>query len=817
MISLQSCLRFSLAKRHGGLLMLFFAPFLRTFAGDVGDGAVAGTVVEQSSNHAIQYATVALESAKDKRALRTIATDASGAFSFDSVPWGDYILAYSLIGGEAQETVPFALDLQHRVHKAGTLIINTDNGVKMAKMEVSSRKEAFYNSIDRKIYNVGKEIQSANGSASELMQNIPSVQVDIDGNVSLRGSDSVLILIDGRPSTLMGANRAAVLEQMPADTIDRIEVITNPSAKYKPDGTAGIINIVLKKKHNPGYSGTARVSVGNDRRYSTSISGNYNPGKYNLYGSYSLRQDDRVRTTTDSRTHLDSTTNTVIGTQQSTIERGRPLSHIGQVGIDYKASDDNKVGAVARYNYRSFTRYSTENDQSFDGNGILTKNYNRMRVDPEVESDVELKTTFQHSFAKEGEELNVELQGSDHKEQEDNHYTNVYLSPSLKDTFDNKQITQKEKSTELLAEYAYPMDNDGKLETGYSREGSKLDANHFGTFFDPVANALILDSVATNHFIYKQAIHSLYGTYGRPWGKFGLLAGLRLEQTYVDTNQVTANLVNSKNYFRLYPTLHLSYQLSDASQLQLNYSRRVRRPESDDLNPYPEYQDPFNLRAGNPNLRPEDIHSLEAGYHYKKEATSYLAGVYFRQLYHGMTQVTRYIDTSTLLTTKENLAQNRSGGIELAVTREIGKVSVNGSSNIYYSQIDASNLGFSSRRSTITWDAKLSANFQLSKTTLFQFNSNFTAKRLTPQGYRYPTYVANFGIKHDMKDKKTSLVFTVSDLFNSYKERNLIDTLTLRDETTRRRTSRIIYAGIVYNLGKVSKKKDDSLQYDSSP
>ena len=796
------------------MLLLIFS--LRIYAGDVGEGAIAGTVVEESSNHAIQYATVALESAKDKRVLRTIATDASGAFSFESVPLGQYVLAYSLVGGEAQETVPFALDGQHRVHKTGALTINTENGVKMAKIDVSSRKEAFYNSIDRKVYNVGKEIQSANGSASELMQNIPSVQVDIDGNVSLRGSSSVLILIDGRPSTLMGANRAAVLEQMPADTIDRIEVITNPSAKYKPDGTSGIINIVLKKKHDPGYASTVRMGVGNDRRYSASISGNYNPGKYNLYGTYSLRQDDRVRTATDDRTHLDQATNTVIGTKQTTIERARPLSHIGQVGIDYKASDDNKIGAVARYNYRGFTRYSTEHDQSFDSNGTLTKSYDRLRVDPEVERDAELKTTFQHSFAKEGEELNIELQGSDHKEQEDNHYTNVYLNPLLKDGFDNKRITQKEKSTELLAEYVYPMENDGKFETGYSREGSKLDGEHFGTLFDPLAGVFVLDPVATNRFIFNQTIHSLYGTFGRPWGKFGFLTGLRLEQSYIDTNQVTSNLVNSQNYFRVYPTLHLSYELSDVSQLQLNYSRRVRRPESDDLNPYPEYQDPFNLRAGNPKLMPEDIHSLEAGYHYKKEATSYLAGVYFRQLYHGMTQVTRYIDSATLLTTKENLAQNRSGGIELAATREIGKVSVNGSANIYYSQIDASNLGFSSRRSTVTWDAKLSANYQLSKATFFQFNSNFTAKRLTPQGYRFPTYVANFGIKHELKDKKTSLVLTVSDLFNSYKERSIIDIPGLHDETTRRRTSRIVYAGIVYNLGKVSKKKDDSLQYDSS-
>ncbi len=509
-------------------------------AADAPSGKITGTVVDQAS-HPIPFATVTLKSTTDQAPARTTAADDHGAFSLNGIPFDEYKIFYAPVGASNQETAPFRLDAAHAKLDIGKLVVVAEpSTVKMDTVRVSMQKEAFYNSIDRKVYNVGKDLQSANGTASDLMQNIPSVQVDIDGNVSLRGSDNVLILIDGKPSTLMGANRAAVLEQMSADTIDKIEVITNPSAKYKPDGTAGIINIVTKRKHDPGYSGVVRAGAGTDSRYSASFSGNYNPGKYNFYGTYSLRQDDRLRKVTDHRTHVDSATGTNIGTQQSTIEHSRPLSHIAQTGVDYKLSDDDKLGAVARYNYRSLTRHATETDQTFDAKGNVAKDYDRVRVDPEYERDAELKTNYQHSFAKEGEELNIEAQGSDHKEQEDNHYSNVYRSPVTPTSYDNKRITQKETANQELAEYTLPMDNDAKFESGYTREARKLDSDHFGTNLDPVSNSLIVDPASTNRFIYKSTIHSLYGTFGRPLGQFGFLAGLRLEEAYVDTNPLTS-------------------------------------------------------------------------------------------------------------------------------------------------------------------------------------------------------------------------------------------------------------------------------------
>jgi outer membrane receptor protein involved in Fe transport len=783
------------------------------------EGTVTGSVLDRATGRPVEYAAVTLKKKAGDGTAGAAVTDSRGAFALEKVSFGEYKLVYGVVGSDSQETPYFTLDGPHPSIDLGRLSV-AEAVVRMDKVEVSTRKEAFYNSIDRKVYNVGQDIQSATGSASDLLQNVPSVDVDIDGNVSLRGNDNVLILVNGKTSTLMNsANRGMELEQMPADAIERIEVITNPSAKYKPDGTAGIINIILKKTHEPGYSGSIRVSAGNDRRYNVGITGNYHPGKFNVFGSLNVRQDDRWRFSQDNRSHLDPATSQFIATGQTAAEHSRPLSRLAEAGMDYSPDDSDKFGATLDYNLRTFFRNSTTGNLAYNPDGTLASDYDRLRTDPEWQKTTTVDTTYQHSFPEEGRELNLEVKHERHWEQEDNQYADVSFTPAGPPTFDSTLIKPTETTTEATAEYVQPFAGDAKLEAGYSLEADKDDENFLGSFLDPASNAWVVDTTTTNRFIYRDTIHALYATYGRPLGNFGFLAGLRLEETAIDTDQVTVPLRNRNAYFRAYPTLHLSYNLTDASQLQLNYSHRIHRPESDDLNPFPEYQDPYNLQAGNPNLKPEETHSLEAGYQYKKGETTYLATLYYRDTYHGFTTVTQYINSTTLLTTQENLAESRSGGLELAATANVGgRVALNFSANVFDNEIDASNLGFSGNKSVVAWNAKLNATLHASKTNLVQFNTNYTGRRLTPQGYRLPTVVANLGLKHDLADGKTSLVATVSDLFDSQRERTVIDTPVLHDEILRRRSARIVYVGFVYNFGKGRKKaKDDSLQFDSPP
>ncbi len=530
-----------------------------------------------------------------------------------------------------------------------------------------------------------------------------------------------------------------------------------------------------------------------------------------------MRKDDRPRILTDSRTHVDAASGALIGTQVTTREESRPFSRIGQAGVDYFPTDQDKVDETVNTNYRTFFRTALENYTTRDSTGAVTWANSRQRTDPEYEKDIESKTSYAHDFADEGHVIDLEFRGFEHKEQEDDHYANAFAFPVSPTTFDHTRIKAVEPGTETIAEYAWPIDAGSKLEAGYDRSYDKSDQDHFGESQNPATGPWITDANVTNRFILEQTVDAFYATYSRTFGRFGALAGTRFEEAEVDTNQATAGITGKARYGRVYPSIHLSYDLTDTGQLQLNYSHRVHRPEGDDLNPYPEFQDPFNLRQGNPLLKPEETHSIETGYQYRKDDTTLLGTLYYRYSYNGFTNVSQYINSTTTLTTEENLSKSQSGGLEFAASFNLGKsLSVNSSANIYYNEIDASALGYGKSMSTMAWAGKLSASYAFSKATVLQFNENYTAKRLTPQGYRLPTFVANIGLRHDFKNRNVALILTVSDLFNSLKESGRIDTPILHDDTTRRRSSRIVYAGFIYTFGAAKKRsKDDALQFDN--
>jgi hypothetical protein len=404
---------------------------------------------------------VALIEEADGKIIQKTATDARGSFAFEGVAMGAYVASYALVGGDTSRTPEFSVTAQRPAVDLGRLTLNSGDQIKLEKVEVTSRREQFYNSIDRKVYNVGKDIESSAGSASDLLQNIPSVQLDIDGNVSLRGNGDVLVLIDGKPTALMStANRADALAQLAADSIERIEVITNPSAKFKPDGTAGIINIVLKRKHAPGYSGTFRANVGNDGRSNYGLSGNYNPGKFNISLNLSVRKDFRRRISQDNRTHLDPATDAFISTEQGTVETMRPLTRLAELGAEFNVDDDDRIGATVDYNYRTFHRTSTIENATMSADGTDSTAYDRIRSDPEWQKTMDFGTTYRHAFPETGHELSAEIKRERHWEQEDNQYSDVYLAPPMPTSYDDTLIRPTETTTNISVDYSQPMAGD---------------------------------------------------------------------------------------------------------------------------------------------------------------------------------------------------------------------------------------------------------------------------------------------------------------------------------------------------------------------
>ncbi len=782
----------------------------------INSGSITGFVKDSSTTKPLVYVNVLLQNNTESLKSAGAITDHNGKFEFSNVKFGQYLIKISYIGYRNKITQPFSVNAENKRIDFGTIFLR-DTTVTLEEVLITSKKALFNNQIDKKVYNVDQDIMSKSGSASDLLQNVPSVQVDIDGNVSLRGSSNVLVMINGKTSPLMGSNQATVLQSIPANTIEKIEVITNPSAKYRPDGTSGIINIVLKKNKSTGFNGSVNGNLGLAGRHNAGFHLNYNTGDLNIFGGYNLRKDNRKRVDTDNRQQIDSSFN-VINYNQNNNGLYYPLSHFVTLGADYSLDNSNQFGLSGNYFYNSFTRNDFTNNFYSDGSGNVIENYNRNRHDNEFEKELDYTAYFEHRFLADDHKLKIEFTGSHSPEQEDNHFTNIYYYPLFPTTYDNTLIKQTEDINQLSVDYSDPLSENTNLEAGYEGNFHKNDFDFYSEYFDTTQNKFVTDNGQTSHFIYNENIHAVYGILEHSFGSFGFQGGLRVEQSYGKANLVTTDSTFNKNYFNIYPTMHIAYNLSALSKIQLSYSRRIRRPESDDINPFPEYRDPRNIRAGNPKLLPEYIHSIEIGFSYQNDQFSILPSLYYRYRKNGFTRVTTLINDTTSLTTEENLSHGQSAGLELILSGNSGKtLNVNINTDIFYDQIDASNLGYSNKKSIISWSGNCTIDLNLTGSLLFQLNSNYRSARLTPQGEFRPRLVVNLGARKEFMDGKLSLLLTVSDIFNSLRREININTPLLVETAVGTRDSRIFYVGLSYNFGSQNKKsKETQLKYDEN-
>ncbi len=775
---------------------------------------ITGVIADKTSKSTIEFANVELLNAKDSAVIKGAITDAKGKFNLDQVKAGNYLLRYSFIGYE-KTVMAVSVGDRPRIN-LGTLpialLVNP-----MDNVTVTATKPLLNTSIDRKSYDVTKDIMAASGTASDVLKNIPSVEVDLDGNVSLRGAGDVMVLINGRTSPLLGKlNMAEVLQQFPANTIERIEVITNPSARYKPDGTSGIINIVLKKSVKGGWNGSLTGNIGDMNRYNTSATLNYKPGKLNIFGNYGIRQDSRTRTNSITREYLDATTGATSGYYtEDGVSKARPLTHLATVGATWTPDKKNSYGISGNYSNRDQVKNDVTTEKFFDKTHAYTSYFDRLRYDPEYEKEKDATAFWEHNFPGEDHTLRVELNVAVSNELEDNHYQNAYHFPGTNSTYDNTRIGQDGNQQQFTVDYSHTINESSKLEAGYSGAFNQQDFNFYGEYYDISTGKFIMDKVKTNQFLFNQTIHGLYGTYEKSYEKFSYSVGLRAEASIIRGNQVTRDTLISNNYVKLYPTLHLAYQLKKG-QLQLNYSRRVHRPEGDDINPFPEYQDPYNVRAGNAKLLPEIIHSVEFGYKWQDKNFSFVPSLYYRYKQNGFTQVTVPLNDSVLLTTQQNLSNDQSAGLELIFSAKVGKVfSSNFSTNFFYNQINATNLGYFDKKTILSFSTNFNSTISFTPNTMMQVSANYRSARLTPQGKNYPSFVLNTGVRQDLFKKKVSILLAVSDILRSQQQKSELNTTYLKQTSIGRRDAQIIYLGVSYRFGKLIKKTEEKMQFDN--
>jgi hypothetical protein len=511
------------------------------FAQGRNGGTISGVVREDSTNRPLVFVNVVLFNQADSTIVTGKVTDENGRYQFDNVSAGVYILRYSLLGYGKKRSSRFTIDTARNAFDAGTVFLK-ESAVRLNEVTVTADKPLFSNSVDRKVYNVRQDILSKTGSISELLENVPSVQVDIDGTVSLRGSTAVQILINGKVSPLLGVSSGDALQQMPASQVERIEVITNPSAKFTPEGTSGIINIVMKKDAELGVNGSATANVGNSSRYNLSVNGNVNSGNVNLFGSYSIRQDER------------NTLNTVASTQRDSLNNAsyynadgrafaRPLSHFATLGLDYRFNDADNAGVSGSYRYRGYTSNDITSERFANTSGSLFSDYDRNRIDYDHTVVPGLTAFVEHDFAGEDHRLRLEVTGSHMFDQEDNRFNNTYRFPAGAVEFDNTLIREHETKGEISLEYHHKLDEHATFDAGYAARFYRDDFDFQASYFDPAAQTFTLDMGKTNRFLYQEAIHALYATYETSFGSLVMLAGLRAEKAFVTSDLITTGLV----------------------------------------------------------------------------------------------------------------------------------------------------------------------------------------------------------------------------------------------------------------------------------
>lgn len=668
-------------------------------------------------------------------------------------------------------------------------------------------------SIDRRSYSIEGDLQATTGSIADALKRVPSVEVDIEGNVKLRGDSNVTILIDGKPSSLMqGQTRADVLQQMSADQIERVEVLTNPGAQYSPEGTGGVINLVTKKSRKPGggVAGSVRGNVGSDDRYNGGVNWSYNSRKLTLTANLGLRRNTNL-----SESESDRTLAGVSGAFRRKDASDTGIRNLGgnlQFGGDYDLDEKNRISGSLNAFSSAATFDSDSRYENYDNAGTLTGVTGR-RGETESEGEYgSASLSWRREFT--GEDHNLMLQLQRDRSQFDNEglYRLDTLTPAAPSAFEATVGRFGSGNLNLKADYNRPMKADSRLKLGVEFQDRRedIDATYAA---GPTAGSTVFDPTRSHRLIFDQTTLSGYLTYERPFGDLTVLAGLRYETSTDEINLLTTGLRNSHDYEGLYPSLHLDYQLSDTSRLKGSYSLRIRRPSAWELDPWRTYIDAFNYREGNPDLEPSETGSWEVSYEYRKGRTYYLATGFWRQTENGVTDIQVDLGGGVLLNTKANLAESRSGGLEFVANRALtSTLSLNLTGTGLWNEIDSSALGFGSNRSGYSISGRASLDWQITPNDLLQVNAVLNGKTLSPQGYIEPMYTVNLGYRRKIDDR-WFLTVTANDVFDSMDTRIVTDSPTVNGTYIRRGSNRGLFVGLRYRFGVAKPGRDPAFEY----
>ena len=747
-------------------LLYLFLLVLPTLASAQNRFKISGHVLEANSQIPVPFSSIRIQKANSTQVVSGGITDEKGLFSFDT-PTGIYDVLIESIGFEAKKLSGIEII---KATALGNIEVKP-SAKTLEEVTIKSQKASVEMGLDRRIFNVGTDIANKGATAAEILGNLPSIQVSGEGGVSLRGSDNVRILIDGKPSTLVGINGSSGLSSLQGNLIDKVEVITNPSARYEAEGMAGIINIVLKKNQNQGFNGAIETTTGYPENFGATAIVNYRKNKLNFFLNYGLfYRRTPGRGNIYQEVYANGQTNYL---EQTSSNNVRGMVNNIRGGADYFFNDKTiltgsyifrrtDVKRISDFNYRDY-RLSKTNLYSIT---------DRQQVELEAEPNAEYALTFKKSFAKKGKEFSADLRYLDYWERSDQTFTQVskkgdgsaypengLVQKALNDEYEHQWILQ--------ADYTNPVGKDGKIETGLRTSFRDMTNDYIVTQQQSNGQFATMAGL-DNIFVYKENITAAYAIFGDKVNKFSYQFGLRGESTDIQTELLQTKERNPRQYSNLFPSAHFTYSVSKDNSLQLGYSRRVRRPTYNDLSPFVTLSDNRNFFSGNPNLNPEFTDSYDLGHLKYFDLGSISSSVYYRNTTGKIDRI-RTVDANGFSRTlPQNFANQQSMGLEVTSSMNLSKAyKADLSLNAFRAITDATNVNANYKSDTYSWFVRHTSRIKLNSNVDLQVRANYEAPQKTPQGTRGEIAWMDLSASRDIMKGNGTLSLNILDLFSS--------------------------------------------------
>ncbi len=774
--------------------------------------SVTGKVLSIEQGKALEYVSVKLFKAADSSFQKDVFSGTDGRFSLSTNP-GSYFVQLSLAGFENKFIETFELKPSQANFHLGTIRMQLPKTQQVKDIVVKGQKEVMEAGFDKKVYNVAEDLNVSGGTANDILNRLPSVEVDQDGGVLLRGQGSVTILIDGRPSSMSGGNGKTLLDALPANSIERVEIVTNPSAKYDPDGTSGIINIVLKKNKLLGFNGmvAANLASGNLNGGNVgdgSVSLSYRNGNINVFGIYNARYREGYRNNyNDIRQELSTGVFTLDQNRTGTdLDAGQTF----RVGTDINLNPRNTIGFVATGSITQRDRTGDLWNAQLDTNAQVTNLWLRSSYDPIDRQNFDLNFNYKHDFKEERGNLIFDVNQSLGSEDIEGYYVNTYYNPdtslSALPILDQRLFnTEKNNITTAQADLTYLFPKLGlRTEAGLKAILRDQLVDTYSETLDNVLGTYQEDTLANFLYGYKEQIYSLYGVAGKQIKRFKMQAGLRAEKAYQIPNLISDSIKIVNDYFNFFPSAYLRYELQPKSELSLSYSRRIKRAGAGELNPFTNYADPFNLRRGNPYLSPEYIHSFDLSYVLEKKKLTFTSAVFYRSSNGVISRFKEFYPDGISAVTFLNIAQTKALGSELIL---IFKPSPSLRSTLSYNSNYTwfiTNQAELPNRQGFSHNVKWNTSYEFwKKTATLQLSVNYNGPRVTVQGIAQRRGPIDLAFEKKLANGHWTLGTRVTDLFNQVGFYYIVDRPGVYQMGEFKWLTRRVYVSASYKFGKL--------------